>query len=140
MIIINSYAFSSVIPDFTPDDVAASYSTSNEYFAVVHTNNYFQVQGINQTITLKATISNPDGRLQYKVMNTVPVSELSENPVDVGWSSLASNGTTTISNDQYFVFGGYLVTNTFSEFTVDITNSSDGDGAITTIDCLVDNT
>jgi hypothetical protein len=140
MILINSYSFSSVIPDFTPDAVSASYSTSNEYFAVVHTNDYFQVQGINQTITLKATISNSNGRLQYKVMNTLPVGELSENPLNVGWTSLASNGTTTISNNQYFVFGGYITTASFAEFTVDITNSSDGAGAITTINCLVDNT
>ena len=139
--IINSYSYSvAAAPDVTPDTVAASYPTSNEYgFADAHSNNYFQVQGINQTITLKASIANSPGRLYCKVLNTEPTAELSENPLAGGWTSLANNGTITISDNQYFLFGGYYTSPTFAEFDVEVLNNSDGDNLITTVNCLVDN-
>ena len=138
--IINSYSYSvAIIPDVTPDAVAAFYDTFNEYgFADTHTNAYFQVQGINQTITLKTLITNPSGRLYSKVMNTTPTSELTTSPLAGGWTELSNNSTITISDNQYFVFGGYFGFG-FAEFTVEIVNNSDGDNLITTVNCLVDN-
>jgi len=140
--IINSYAFAApIVSDVTPDTVDASYSTTNEYgFADSHSNKYFQVVGINETITLEVSIpGDPFARLACRVMTTLPVGELTENPLGGPWSLLSNGQTINISNNEYFVFGGYYILNDVSSFILDIINASDGDTLITTVECYVDN-
>ena len=138
-ILINSYLF--VASDVTPDSLAASYSTSNEYgFANTHTNNYFQIAGISSSITLKVSLADSNERLYYRKTAVTPVAELTQNPLDGGWTELSNNSTFSVSNNEYVVIAGYYLLSTFTEFTADILNASDLDNTLTEINCLVDNT
>ena len=138
--IINSYSYATAeAPDVIPTTLNGSYSTYNEYsYSDYHSNNYFQIQAINQPITIKVTIPDATVRLYYKVMNTTPTSELTENPIGFG-NYLVNDGTFSISNNQYFVFGGWhSETFVFKEVEITVLNNSFSDDILTFINATMD--
>jgi hypothetical protein len=102
-----------------------------------------QVTGINQTITLKLTGAWGVNGFVYVRVNSTPLGDgwVTTDPVGDGFSTIAVDGTFTVSNNQYVGFacdgfafgpGGYP----FS-WTVTVKNNSDGDTILDTFDCVV---
>jgi hypothetical protein len=120
--------------DITPDavnwaDVFVSDGTTFNY-------SQRQITGITSSITIKVQYTPTfSATLYYYVSNTSGdiVSgdgSLGNLPASYGMTSIANNGTFTVSNNQYVTFG---VTVACGEFcTVTVKNQSDGDATLDT--------
>jgi hypothetical protein len=97
-----------------------------------------QITGINQTITLKVQYTSPGSTVYYFVSNTTGSVIAGgdggslDSPIAYSMSSIANNGTFTVSNNQYVTFGVIPVCGTFT--TVTVLNQSDGDTTLDTIE------
>ena len=89
-----------------------------------------QITGINQTITLKVQYTSPGSTVYYYVSNTSG-DIVGGAPFLNGMSSIANNGTFTVSNNQYVTFGVDAVCGAFA--TVTVLNQSDGDVTLDTM-------
>lgn len=132
--LINSYAYATGGgADVIPDALNASYNATNNYYFGEHYNGFFRINGISTPITLKLTYGT--AQVYYKVVNTNPVNvEEFEDPTT--WTSIANNGTFSVSNGQWVLFGadsgGGIV-----EFSGDVLNNSNSDSFLTTINFVI---
>jgi len=135
--IINSYRYAvaaAPAADVTPDALSPSYNATNNYFLDEHFNAYFKITGISSSITLK--ISYGSFSVYYKVISTDPVlAEETQNPTGGGWTLIPNNGTLSVSNNQWVVFGGDCGSG-IGEWSADILNNSSSDALLTTINFI----
>ena len=89
-----------------------------------------QITGINQTITLKVQFGAAGWTIYYYVSNTSG-DIIGGPPFLNGMSSIANNGTFTVSNNQYVTFG--MTRFCGVPATVTVLNQSDGDVTLDTM-------
>jgi hypothetical protein len=84
-----------------------------------------QITGITSTITLRVTYTGAGDNRQYSVQSTANFGT---------GTAIASNGTFTVSNNQYLGFGsGNSGPSLYKATTWTITNVSDGDAVLDTV-------
>ena len=84
-----------------------------------------QITGITSTITLRVTYTGSGYNRQYSVQSTANFGT---------GTAIASNGTFTVSNNQYLGFGSASTGLPYTQSTTwTITNVSDGDAVLDTV-------
>ena len=90
-----------------------------------------QITGISTSITLKTEFSNTNYLyLYYKIQSTSTVPDSYYNPPPQGYTNILHNGTITVSNNEWVVFG--VNYGTISSSTITVKNNSDGDVTLDT--------
>ena len=90
-----------------------------------------QITGISTSITLKTEFSNTNYLyLYYKIQSTSTVPDSSYNPPPQGYTNILHNGTITVSNNEWVVFG--VDSGTISDSTITVKNTSDSNTTLDT--------
>jgi len=89
-----------------------------------------QITGINQTITLKVQFGAVGWTIYYYVSNTSGDIGAGS-PIINGMTSIANNGTFTVSNNQWVTFGAR--SSCAGTTTLSVLNQSDGDVTLDTM-------
>ena len=97
----------------------------------IYTYNAQQITGISTSITLKTEFSNTGYLyLYYKIQSTSTVPSSNFNPPPQGYTNILHNGTITVSNNEWVVFG--VNKGTTSSSTITVKNTSDSNTTLDT--------
>ena len=97
----------------------------------VYTYSAQQITGISTSITLKTEFSNTGYLyLYYKIQSTSTVPSSIYNPPPQGYTNILHNGTITVSNNEWVVFG--VNKGTTSSSTITVKNTSDSNTTLDT--------